>query len=183
MKVSHAQMSRIGCGSLLTSRHIRAKLYTANAATTSNVSCEWSAWITCVEVMCRASRLPCCSYRDAYLVFPKWSVRHLWLVLLSENSLRSDSSPSRTWCLLAPLTKYTKRFTHSQHGSRLARHLTHTTYWKLECFELWIHQLRRNAVKAMKAVFYKFNMVSSVEVWQGRRGDGHKSVKQSLRVS
>ena len=63
--------------------------------------------------MCRPSRLPCCSYRDAYLVFSKWSVRHLWFVLLSENShLRcSDSSPSRTWCLLAPLTKYTKRFT------------------------------------------------------------------------
>ena len=36
VKVSHAQLSRIGCGSLLTGRHIRAKMYTENAATTSN---------------------------------------------------------------------------------------------------------------------------------------------------
>ena len=91
------------------------------------------------EVMCRASRLPCCSYRDAYLVFLKWSVRHLWLVVpydgangtvavfakwvckqprlahysrkLAPLARCSDSSSDTTWCLLAPLTKYTKRFT------------------------------------------------------------------------
>ena len=38
--MSHAQMSRIGCVSLLTGRQIRAKMHTANAATVSRLACE-----------------------------------------------------------------------------------------------------------------------------------------------
>ena len=50
-------MSRIGCGSLLTGRHIRAKMYTANAVPTSNASCEWRHGSFVVCVRCHAAHI------------------------------------------------------------------------------------------------------------------------------
>ena len=38
--MSHAHLSRIVCVSLLTGRHIRAQMHTANAATVSRLACE-----------------------------------------------------------------------------------------------------------------------------------------------